>query len=746
MTGNGKLHRLDPPEPQPASSEMCGVLSDILGNGVDVHRCLAAQALGHIGDPAAVQPLIAALLDEDEDVRTDAAAALSDLADPRASQQLLENLVGDPCTEVKLAAIDALAKQQDDRVVPWLRRMVRARDEDVVWDEEEFYSSGWDDWLDIQIKAVSALAALKADDAAADIAAAVRDTDGQDMTETAFKALAGMGRPGIDALAGFLGEASVRIRRRAAAALADSDADGTMEPLARALADPAAAVRLAALQVLAARRPSDHRLAALLGDPDITVRAEAIRLCGRHHPDDLPGLLDDTDEPVQMATLTVLAGLETFTADEGLIDALRAKLGDGTARVAAVAAEALANVAPRAAGQDLRSLLEDTNAGTDRRLGALRGLAAVGDPAAVEALIGVVDDPARSVRLEAMSALARLARADAEWPNAAGVALLSILRGDFTPQADDTDTPDVTTAATPPPERQQPPTTMAEDADDADAFPTSTLQAMLADSPQAEALLPSPGQGIDLTPADMERLALARQIKAKKRISLNPTVVLHDDIRRFAARLLGDLCHVDVALALAPALADEDKEVRLAAADSMARIGAQLSPLPEAAMHAVMAAEATGSPEEKRLLIRALSACVGDQADDRLRTYLDHEDAFLRTEAVRALAKRQQLGAEIDGLLGDPDTTVRLSAAEAIASAGGDHAVTQLVDFAFAFEGFHSRQAARLLRELDPARANAHFLDVLRDPDRKRVWSVAIEAAGELNRSLPARAVEARIA
>jgi len=135
-------NRVQTPVSQLALDEICRVLSGILSDGVDIHRYLAARASGRIGAPASVQPLIAALLDEDEDVRTDAAEALLELADPRAAQQLLENLLGDPCTEVKLAAIESLAKLQDAKVIPWLRRMVKGRDEEIVWDEEEFYSSG----------------------------------------------------------------------------------------------------------------------------------------------------------------------------------------------------------------------------------------------------------------------------------------------------------------------------------------------------------------------------------------------------------------------------------------------------------------------------------------------------------------------------------------------------------------------------------------------------------------------------
>ena len=79
------------------------------------------------------------------------------------------------------------------------------------------------------------------------------------------------------------------------------------------------------------------------------------------------------------------------------------------------------------------------------------------------------------------------------------------------------------------------------------------------------------------------------------------------------------------------------------------------------------------------------------------------------------------------------------SSAEAVASAGGVSAVEMLVDFALSFEGYHGRWAARLLRGLDATRASARFIDVLRDPQRKRTWSVAIEALEVLNSSQQVR-------
>nr|MBC8241599.1 hypothetical protein [Alphaproteobacteria bacterium] len=570
--------------------------------------------------------------------------------------------------------------------------------------------------------------------------------DAQDMTEAAFKALARMGRPGIEALACILNEDSSRLRRRAGAALAGMDAAEAAEPLSRALTDPDATVRLATMRARAARFPADGRLAALLGDPDAAVRVEAVALCGGHYPHQLPALLDDASSKVQVAALTALAGVDDFPTDETLTVTLRARLEDQTAGVAAAAARAFAAIDPQAALADLIGLLIDTGRPLDARLGALQGLAAVGGEHAVASLISVMDDAARPVRLEAMSALARLAQVDAVWPNAAGVALLSALRGIHAPDADDNDADDnddeeVAVAAEEPPAAWADPAPeilVKGDVDDA-AFPTSTLNAILSDTPEVRELLELPEEGIELTPADMERLALAKRIRPKARMPVQPKLVLHEDIRRFAARVLGDLAHGDVARELAVALTARDGEVRMAAADSLARIGAQVTPFPSSVADAVVAAVATADRDLKLLLIRALAACAGKAIGDMMMTYLTDGDSFVRKEAVAALSRLGRVGGEIADLLDDPDPAVRQTAAEAIASASADggEAVKLLVRFAFSFEGYHGRLAARLLRDLDAPRASALFVDVLRDPERKRIWSVAIEALAELNCSRP---------
>jgi len=553
-----------------------------------------------------------------------------------------------------------------------------------------------------------------------------------------------MDRPGIEALAGFLDEESSRLRRRAAACLAASDAEEAVEPLARALSDISADVRSAAMHALAARVPADSRLVAFLNDPDAGVRAEAVKLCGRQHPDLLASLIGDSSKSVQIAALKVLRDFPDFAADKALIATLRENLGKANGELAAASARALATVAPQAAIDELISMLGETTRPVDARLGALQGLTELGGERVVEALAGRIGDEERSIRLETMSALARLSLSETDWPNTAGEALLFALRGGYEPEFSQES--EAQTAATPAlqgAEDDKPaPVAVTETEDDSGAYPTSTLSAILEDAPNVREVVGLPGEGVDLTPMDMERLAVAKRIKGKKRVPLAPIVVLHEDIRRFAARVLGDLNHADVARELAAVLKNADTELCLAAADSLARIGVRLSPLPDAVTQILMERAAVADRDLKLLMIRALAAAGGEAAPDFLAEQIENEDSFVRAEAVRALSRLGRTGSWIEALLGDPDPAVRLCAAQAVAAARGDDALKLLTDFAFSFEGYHGRHAARLLRELDAARASTLFVEVLKNPDDKRTWSVAIEALEELNCEQPVLTAE----
>ena len=299
----------DPPSPDigaDGSSDAIDALCRIVAEGVDVHRCIAARALGRIGAEDAASTLIQALLDEDEDVRADAATALARFGIPAAGDQLLENLLGDPSGAVKLAAIDALIAMRHPGVLPWLLRLAERRDEEVVWDEDEFATGDWDDWADIQARAIDGLAEFGDERGVRAILGALTDEFGQDISEAAFKALARLGTPGISALVPFLKAKSARPRRRVAAALSTAPGGPSDEIVARVFNDPEPEVRLAMAEGLAAGDPLDPRLKPLLDDEDAEVRAWAARRAGSFDAEGGLALLSDASALVRAASLTAL--------------------------------------------------------------------------------------------------------------------------------------------------------------------------------------------------------------------------------------------------------------------------------------------------------------------------------------------------------------------------------------------------------------------------------------------------------
>jgi len=84
----------------------------LLSGGEPVHRWKAAAALGRLADARAVDPLIAALQDDDWRVREKAAWALGRIGDPRAVRPLRTLLRGDyeVVAEIALEAIRTITE------------------------------------------------------------------------------------------------------------------------------------------------------------------------------------------------------------------------------------------------------------------------------------------------------------------------------------------------------------------------------------------------------------------------------------------------------------------------------------------------------------------------------------------------------------------------------------------------------------------------------------------------------------
>jgi HEAT repeat protein len=671
----------------------------------------------------------------------------------------LENLLGDPCAGVKLNAIDALVRLRDHEVVPWLRRLLKGRDEDIAWDETAFYQDEWDDWADIQVKAIEALAQFGIEDAVADIVEAIDDEFGQDLTEVGFKALGQLGEPGAEALARYLENGDERQRRRVAAVLAAMDTQAAQSAIERALRDPSMAVRLAAARGLAIRSPSDQRLSALFQDDEPEVRADVVRLCGRDHPQSVQALLNDEAPVVCAAALDLLPQLPDLLPAEAIDETVHALLDSPDSKVSARAAMMLAVVAPETAAGELVTLLQDTQRPTDLRVGAVKALRNLGGEEVARTFADVLADDERQVRLETMAALAALAADEDQWPNVPADVLLAALRGELVtaPEPEAETDPDSDgelqnstdgegapteealreTTAEPDPEAgdDRLEAVAGEPVPETEPVPTSTLESILGDNIPSD-FAETAGQGVELTQEDIDHLALAARGPKKKVVTLGADVAPHQDVRQFAARVLGDLARDEVADELAEALDDEDTKLRLAAADSLACIAARMGSLPAEAVDALLATFRDPERDLRLSAIRALGALGDEKSLKVLFAQLSDEDSFVRTEALRALAGIGKAGAEVEALvLEDTDPQVRLEAAGTVAAADGAGAVDILTDFAFAFEGHHRRQAGRLLRRLDPAAATCRFMDVLDDADRKIIWAVAIEALEEINRT-----------
>lgn len=734
--------------------EVGAALCRVLRQGRDVHRCRAARALGRIGYEGAVAPLIASLLDEDEDVRADAAEALGRLGDRRGGEPLAQSLAEDPCGDVKVNAVEALGRLGDTSAVQLLRRLVRGRDESVAWDEEELLGAGWDDWLDVQAKAIQALGDMGAAEAVPDIVAALDDEMGQDLSEAGMHALARLGEVGIPALANYLQAQDERLRRRAVRALSEAGSGPARDALAGALSDESPNVRLGAIRGLAARDPADPRLAPLFDDPHPAVRAAMVGLCARHWPERLDVLLDDPSDEVQVAVLERLATGAGLPRPENLELRLRVKLRGPSEDVARSACRAIAAIAPAVALEDLSEQVHDRGCPLEVRRGAAKGLGELGTDKAVRVLRDAAGDDARLVRIEAAGALGRMASSHP--PSAsAREALLAALRGELVPapeaggalgsverggksipeeeRAPNAPMVDEGEAKEAVPAHRVAEAVVAEAAPVEEAWPKSTLESLTAGNRSvAPTVLPQTPVALDET--DLEYMALARKRPRKKRVSLEPTVPVHEDVRRFAARVLGDVADERVVSALAATLHESDLELRRAAADSLARLAIRMGYVPAAAVHALTRALDDDDCDLRFAATRALGR-GGHQETAALIQRLKDPDSHVRAEAARSLAALNAVGPDVDELLSDQDPGVRLAAAEAVATRGGPETVRRLVDFAFAHEGMHGREAAVLLRRVDRAAASRRFVRTLEDAGQERYWGVAIEALEELHRS-----------
>jgi len=642
------------PDPVPALLRHLGSDNDVIRTGAV--RAIAAQAAG--GDARARQALLAALMDEDPDVRTDAMAALPGLALPEDAETIRRSLAGDPVREVKHAAIECLVALRDAGSIALLRSLVASRAEDqVAWEDE---TDAWDDWLDVQIAAIDALGVLQAQDAIQDLLAARDDEYGQNLDEAVFRALARMGAEGAVWLLSVAQTETGAPRKRALAALASADPAAFGDQIDYLLADHSADVRRLALLVL--DPASDAARDLVLSDPDADLRRDALLAFGGAVPDLAVACLSDASESVLAAALDLLV----LPLDADVQDALPANalawLEHSGARLAAAAARLLVRLAPELAADPLMRLARSADRPLEARVAAVTALAELRDVAATERLIALLSNETQQVRTVALRGLARRAGAgDAAATEALvlamGGALLApdqaVIRHDPGAAAPDAGAPRLDSAAHGPVRISADGEIIADETGgDADAG-LSTLAAIQGQARPAE-LPEAPDQAED-TPEET-------QAKRRKRRAVEGPDEIGCDLQRLALGMAAEVPGAPVAEAVVAATGNESDPIRLAGYQALLSL-ATAGTLPSQGWARAGIGLSDSFPPIRSVAAEAI-ACNAD-LHSLLTGCRNDEDAMVRAIAVREAA----VGEDIIGALSDPARIVRGAALEHILSA-----------------------------------------------------------------------------
>ncbi len=654
----------------------------------DVIRCAAARALGGWGGAGAAAPLADVLMDPDPDLRADAMAGLARCARPEDAPTIRRSLAGDPVGEVKVAAIQALARLKDGGSVPLLRALALGRCEaEVAWEEP---GSGWDDWLDVQMAAVEALGAIGAEEAVDDLVHARDDEMGQDLDHVVFTALARMPGRGVPALRGFFQHGDARVRERALDALAGAGREA-LTPLREALVrDPGPGVRRLAIDCF---DEDDEALAALaLNDLDAGVRCAALARAAPARPDVGRSALRDPDESVRAAALEARGSEPAGDDEPDLVANVEAWLRTAGVSLATVCAAVLPTLAGARSLNVLDEAAHDSERAPGVRIAALRSLGRIGTEESVAVLRRAAVDRSRQVRLAALTSLVEITRrAPADVGDGARAVLMEAVRGSLAPAlpAEEAGTGDATPPApvaavqdesgqgAPAPDDEPSPAPTPSAADDgasdaastAPAYPRSTLEA-IGGRPVAAARSEAASSPSDDGAGSPERRQRARH----GRVAVDGPDDFSQDLRLTALRLAAACKGGALDDALAETAASTTPALRAAAFEAIARRAAAMPLSPNLTELAVVALK-DGDPTLRAAAARALAA--RSDAASHLAPLLDDPDDSVRAVALKAVAAADPEEA-LRGF-GDPSAIVRGVALDAAAGRGQDHLVEQAI-------------------------------------------------------------------
>jgi len=330
---------------------------DNLARGTLAEQCEAAEFLAVYGDEAALEPLVAALSDENPELRQCAAMALGELGSDRAVPALVRAL-NDRDRAVQWFATTSLAKLGEPAVKALL--------EELRSDDEEGVAG-----------AAMTLGRMREARAVAPLLGLLSSPDLY-VREQAIEALVAIGKPSIGALVKALGSDDPFVKKSAVVALG----------------------RLADTEAAAA-------LVKLLGDRDLVARhyaVVALRGMGPGVYDVLAEALASRDPATQKGACEILG----YVRDPRAMKPVAALLDAGDESVRWTAAKTLGAIDGKYAVANLVRALQDPSPRV--REVTVLALGKIGDFDAVPALNTVAEnDPDDAVRDAAKDALAAIA-------------------------------------------------------------------------------------------------------------------------------------------------------------------------------------------------------------------------------------------------------------------------------------------------------------------------------------------------
>jgi len=616
-------------------------LCQLLQNGDEADRCYALRTLGIIGGEESVPALIERLRDEDIDVCVDAAEALGRIGSRQAVPALVESMENDPNGEICTAIVQALGRIGDQQSLDALRKVATERPESMEWDDD------WDTWWDVQLAAVKALGQAGDPSATELLIGILQDENQQDIESELLHALALIPGSGTEFLMQQLQRSDnpEQLRRRCASALGRAaTTDELVKALGRALKDPQAEVRIAAIRSLAGHG-ANHYLRALLlllRDPDADVRTAALtavtELAGQSAYSselqrELMSLLDDPDSQVRHTLFDTLAATAARDPlDRETIDKVVANLDDAQAETATAACRLLGRAGNPSVIADLMRILDNRSGHPMVRREAALSMGLLAEPAdtVMQSLSRAVGDPEQAVRLAALTALMEMDD-DSPLPAmdaAAGsdeaparpqrpleVVLAAVLGNidpdQMTEDNDPQESPEMPastaaadgrtgrdllmqTAA----EKSAGPAAAEEAVEMAEIslpetpgrivqegdvrIASSTLDAIAMDNVEITLQQDAPVAEVEQDQETLEYLEVVEQNKElMRRIRSNRRIDAHQDVRRLGARILANSRRSESIQALIQALSDDDDLLRREAAEAIGEIARNDPQVPE---------------------------------------------------------------------------------------------------------------------------------------------------------------------